>query len=117
MSEVPRELWARRLDSAWRRVPIVWLSGVRRVGKTSLVRQLPDATYLRGRGVADAIECRWSAQGFSPRSLAAFRTIHPKGRNFVVVPGPREPTERRHRDLTVMVTDLAGLVAALETRG
>lgn len=35
-----------RIEQAWRSRPIVWLSGVRRVGKTSLARMLPETTYL-----------------------------------------------------------------------
>jgi uncharacterized protein len=33
---ISRTLWQDRLDSAWQRAPIVWLTGVRRVGKTTL---------------------------------------------------------------------------------
>jgi predicted AAA+ superfamily ATPase len=32
--------------AAWRKRPIVWLAGVRRVGKTTLARMLPEALYL-----------------------------------------------------------------------
>ena len=41
-----RPLWTARLEHAWRRAPIAWLSGVRRSGKTTLARSLADATYL-----------------------------------------------------------------------
>ena len=34
------------LQLAWCERPVVWLSGVRRVGKTTLARMLPDAVYL-----------------------------------------------------------------------
>jgi predicted AAA+ superfamily ATPase len=74
-----------------------------------------DFILPRGRGAADAIECKWSAQAFSPKALAAFRALHPKGRNFLVVPGPRSAFDRRFGDLEVTTTDLAGLVAALES--
>ena len=40
---IGRPLWVARLHEAWARRPIVWLSGVRRVGKTTLARMLPDA--------------------------------------------------------------------------
>ncbi|HFQ14164.1 MAG TPA: ATP-binding protein [Gammaproteobacteria bacterium] len=39
-------LWLDRIHQAWTRRSIVWLSGVRRVGKTTLARMLPDAVYL-----------------------------------------------------------------------
>jgi hypothetical protein len=35
-----------RVRAAWRRRPVAWLAGVRRVGKTTLARMLPDAVYL-----------------------------------------------------------------------
>lgn len=46
MSEVPRPFWRARLDEAWEKAPIVWLAGVRRVGKTTLSRSLPDTIHL-----------------------------------------------------------------------
>lgn len=46
MTEVPRPFWRARLDEAWAKAPIVWLAGVRRVGKTTLSRSLPDAIHL-----------------------------------------------------------------------
>lgn len=42
----PRPFWLDRLSQAWRKVPIVWLSGVRRVGKTTLARHVADAEYF-----------------------------------------------------------------------
>ena len=41
-----RELWLKRLQPTGLRRPVVWLSGVRRVGKTTLTRMLPDAIYM-----------------------------------------------------------------------
>ena len=43
---IERKDWLRRIRAAWKRRPIVWLSGVRRVGKTTLAKMLADATYL-----------------------------------------------------------------------
>jgi len=42
----PRPHWTDRLATAWRQAPIVWLSGVRRAGKTVLARSLPDTEFL-----------------------------------------------------------------------
>lgn len=42
---VHRSFWVGRVDAAWARRPIVWLSGVRRVGKTTLSRMFPEADY------------------------------------------------------------------------
>jgi predicted AAA+ superfamily ATPase len=43
---VDRPLWMARLIAAWRQVPIVWLTGARRVGKTVLSRAIPKAQFL-----------------------------------------------------------------------
>ena len=43
---IDRSDWLRRIRAAWERRPIVWLSGVRRVGKTTLAKMFADATYL-----------------------------------------------------------------------
>jgi len=43
---IERPFWIQQLTDAWRRRPIVWLAGVRRVGKTTLARMLPEAEYL-----------------------------------------------------------------------
>jgi hypothetical protein len=41
-----RPWWRQRIDMAWRRRPVVWLMGVRRVGKTVLARSLPGSDYF-----------------------------------------------------------------------
>ncbi len=38
-----RDFWLAKLKQVWERVPIAWLAGVRRVGKTTLVQSLPAA--------------------------------------------------------------------------
>lgn len=43
---IERPFWAARVSNAWKSRPIVWLAGVRRVGKTTLARLLPHAHYL-----------------------------------------------------------------------
>jgi hypothetical protein len=43
---IDRSLWRERIVAAWRQTPIVWLAGPRRVGKTVLARQLPEARFL-----------------------------------------------------------------------
>ena len=44
MIELPSGLG--RIQAAWRRRPVVWLAGVRRVGKTSLAKMLPRIEYV-----------------------------------------------------------------------
>jgi uncharacterized protein len=41
-----RPLWHQKILAAWKKRPIVWLSGVRRVGKTTLSRMFEGAEYL-----------------------------------------------------------------------
>lgn len=43
---IKRSLWLKRIQKAWTQRSVVWLSGVRRVGKTTLVRMLRDAMYM-----------------------------------------------------------------------
>jgi predicted AAA+ superfamily ATPase len=41
-----RPYWLGLLEESWRKAPIVWLAGVRRVGKTTLARSLLGTLYL-----------------------------------------------------------------------
>lgn len=41
-----RTFWLDKIESAWRRRSVIWLSGVRRSGKTQLCLSLPDVEYL-----------------------------------------------------------------------
>jgi hypothetical protein len=43
---IKRPYWLGLIEAAWRKRPIVWLAGVRRVGKTTLARMLSDTIYL-----------------------------------------------------------------------
>ena len=43
---VHRSYWIDRIETAWRRASIVWLYGVRRVGKTCLTQSLADCEYF-----------------------------------------------------------------------
>lgn len=60
-------------------------------------------------GVADAIECKWTPDRFAPDGIRAFRALHPHGRNFVVSPNVPHTHVRRFKDLSVTITDPAGL--------
>src|SRR3989304_3223961 len=42
---VQRTFWQARIAEAWRRRSVVWLMGVRRVGKSVLCQSLPDIRY------------------------------------------------------------------------
>lgn len=43
---VTRTAWVERIESAWRHRSVVWLMGVRRVGKSVLCQSLPDREYF-----------------------------------------------------------------------
>jgi len=43
---VNRSFWQASIEAAWRERSVVWLTGVRRVGKTTLARSLPDVVYF-----------------------------------------------------------------------
>jgi predicted AAA+ superfamily ATPase len=45
-ASIPRPFWLGRLEAAWSKAPIAWLSGVRRSGKSWLAAQLPGSTIL-----------------------------------------------------------------------
>ncbi len=41
-----RPFWINNIKQAWEKRSVVWLSGVRRVGKTTLAKMFPEAVYL-----------------------------------------------------------------------
>lgn len=43
---VNRQFWLKRIELAWREKTVIWLSGVRRVGKTVLSSSLPNVEYF-----------------------------------------------------------------------
>ena len=43
---VKRHFWLNRIEKAWTQRNVVWLSGVRRIGKTFLCKSIPEAEYF-----------------------------------------------------------------------
>ncbi len=43
---IKRPLWIKQIEASWRERPIVWFSGVRRVGKTSIAKMFESNVYL-----------------------------------------------------------------------
>ena len=41
-----RPYWIEQIYAAWKKRSITWISGVRRVGKTTLTKMLTDAVYM-----------------------------------------------------------------------
>jgi predicted AAA+ superfamily ATPase len=76
---IKRPFWAGRIAEAWKRRPVLWLSGVRRVGKTTLARMMGPGTFLNcdlpsvGRRLADP-ESFFA--GLDPVGSVVFDEIH-----------------------------------------
>lgn len=76
---IGRRLWLARIREAWSERPVVWLSGVRRVGKTSLVRMVPGVVYLNcdlpstRRALGDP---ELFLEGQKPGTSLAFDEVH-----------------------------------------
>lgn len=43
---IERPFWVQRVEQAWRKAGIVWLTGVRRIGKTTLAKHWREALFL-----------------------------------------------------------------------
>ena len=43
---IERSFWLKRISEAWKKRPLVWLSGVRRSGKTTISKMIPNAIYM-----------------------------------------------------------------------
>jgi predicted AAA+ superfamily ATPase len=65
------------------------------------------------RGSVDAIECKWSAAGFSAKGLSAFRAAQPKGKNYLVTASDAAPYAREYEGHRVEVVPLQTLAKAL----
>lgn len=68
---IARQYWHDRITKAWERRSVVWLMGVRRAGKTTLARSLPDTDYF------DCELPRARAQLDDPESFLAGRGSRP----------------------------------------
>lgn len=54
-----------------------------------------DFVVPRGRDTVDVIECKWDVGLLDNRSLMEFRSLYPRGRNYVVTPLTGPPYARR----------------------
>ncbi len=43
---IKRPFWTKTIDTTWAKAPVLWLTGVRRVGKTTIAQSYQDALYL-----------------------------------------------------------------------
>ena len=74
-------------------------------------RREVDFVIASGRDRVDAFECKWNPAAFDPKSLLAFRALHPKGKNFLVAPIVGRPRERTIAGLEVIIAHPASLRA------
>jgi hypothetical protein len=69
-----------------------------------------DMVIAGSRDSVDAIECKWHADALDSSALRAFRSTHPKGRNFVVTPGAGASYQKRYGSLEVTLCEPSGLL-------
>ena len=72
-----------------------------------------DFVLTRVRNVPIAIECKWSASGFSPRALLAFRRQYPDGENFVVAHDVDRAFTSNYNGIQVKFMNLDTLIAEI----
>lgn len=112
---VERPAWRVRLEEAWQRRPIVWLSGVRRVGKTTLARMLPDIDYLNcdlpsvQRALADP---ELFLGGVGTESVLVFDEVH----RLADPSGLLKIAADEHPELRVLATGSSTLAATAKFR-
>ena len=72
-----------------------------------------DFVLTRAREIPVAIECKWTAAGFSPRQLLAFRRQYPDGKNFVVAHDVDNSFIREYNGIVVEFVNLDTLIAEI----
>ncbi|RKU09956.1 ATPase [Candidatus Poribacteria bacterium] len=72
-----------------------------------------DFVLTRARNLPIAIECKWSASGFSPRALLAFRRQYPDGENFVVANDVDHAFTSNYNGIQVKFVNLGTLIAEI----
>ena len=70
-----------------------------------------DFVLTRARNLPVAIACKWSASGFSPRALLAFRRQYPDGENFVVANDVDRAFTSNYNGIEVKFVNLGTLIA------
>ena len=68
-----------------------------------------DFVIPRSRSVVDAIECKWNPRDLDPTAFRAFRELHPRGRNYLVVPGDAPVHALRFAGVEVTVCGPGGI--------
>ena len=69
-----------------------------------------DFVLIKPRRSPIAIECKWSADDFNPRSFHAFRRQYPSGDNYVVASDIKKMFSRKYQDIKVDFISLSDLI-------
>ena len=72
-----------------------------------------DFVLTRTRWLPIAIECKWAASGFSPRSLLAFRKQYPDGENYIVAHDVDRSFTNTYNGIQVKFVNLDTLIAEI----
>ncbi|MDE0400250.1 MAG: ATP-binding protein [Candidatus Poribacteria bacterium] len=75
-----------------------------------------DFVLTHARNIPIAIECKWTASGFSPRALLAFRRQYPEGENFVVAHDVDRAFRSNYNGIQVKFVNLETLIAEICSR-
>lgn len=75
-----------------------------------------DFILAHRRQALAAIECKWSAAGFDPANLQAFRKRYPQGDNLVVAEDVERSFRRSYGNLSVKFVSLSELITELRRR-
>jgi predicted AAA+ superfamily ATPase len=98
--------------SLWEHVVLEYLQAHRpdhaiRYWRDQAGREL-DFVIPSGRDAVDVLECKWNQDQFDGTALQAFRSHHPKGRNFLLAPLSVDGFDRSSRELTIHVCSPEG---------
>ncbi len=72
-----------------------------------------DFVLAHRQDIPISIECKWTASGFSPRAVLAFRRQYPDGENFVVAHDINRPFTRDYNGIRVKFVNLDTLIAEI----
>ena len=67
---IKRRFWTDLIEHEWRERSVVWLAGIRRVGKTYLSQSLPDIEYF---------DCELPRVRRMMEDVEGFSTVWPRG--------------------------------------
>jgi len=74
-----------------------------------------DFIYIRRGASPVTIECKWSADQFDAAALRSFRTVYPRGDNYVVAEDVGRPYEREYHGLKLKFVSLRNLIQDLSS--